>query len=172
MIVARAQSVTWFWRPRVETVSEVVSAGLVAGLTGGVLWLLAAMAHAALVGPGPLLALRLVGATLVGPVALVGGAGILAWGLFLHLALSVLLGWLFTALLPRPVTTAQAAFAAVTFAILVMVVNTSVVLPGVNPWLRDRMLLAPWGWLAAHVAYGLGLALTPAVRGDAYTRES
>lgn len=144
--------------------SEAFSAGVAAGALGGVLMGGGAMVQAALAGAGPLFPLRLIAAFYEGPAALVGGTITVLSGLALHMFVSMVLGLIFAALVPRSMTIGVGLVAATVFALGVLAVMTTVVLPAVNPTMLPRVQGAPMSWAIQHVLFGLGLACEPLIR--------
>jgi hypothetical protein len=143
------------------SLAGTVEAGAVAGLTGGALMALVAVAHALLTGYGLLFPLRLIGATFLGAPALVGGAGVIAWGAFIHSMTSITLGIIFAATVTRRTTFAAAAAGGVIYALLVLGFMAFVITPLANPVMMERGLAAPGAYFVMHVLFGLGLAVAP-----------
>jgi hypothetical protein len=144
--------------------SEISTAGMTAGLAGGMLMGAAAMAHAAWIGHSAFFPLRLVGATFAGPTALVGGPAIVIYGVALHLLVSMLLGVLFAALIQRTTTLGPALVGATGFALVTLMVMTAVVVPLVNPTMEARIPGMSTAWFVQHLIFGLGLVAAPALR--------
>ena len=158
---------------RRSTVAEVVEAGSVAGLVGGLAMLVVAIVYSAVAGHGPWAPLHAIAATVVGSTAAtemsllaVGVAGLLV-----HATVSIGFGIVFAALMPRTVPAAPA-FALAAFAgVSILVVMSLAVLPLVNPVARSHFM---WGSspgavpvvvaFAMHLAYGAGLSLAPWLR--------
>jgi hypothetical protein len=152
---ARLRSLPW---------GEVMIAGLGAGMAGGVLMALGGMVHAAIVGLDVLFPLRMVGATLVGPAALVGGAAAVAYGFALQMLVSMGLGVAFAALVNHTTTAGPALVGGTAFALASMLVLGAVVVPLVNPQMAVRLPTMPYAWFAQNLLFGLGLALAPNLR--------
>lgn len=141
-------------------VKEVLSTGAASGVAGGAVMALFSMGVCALTGYGFLFPFKAVGAAFVGADALVGGAGVVVYGLVLHLLASVAFGVLFAAGARRTsASTSGAALGGLAYGLVILVLMTYVVLPLVNPTLRERVVLMPGAWFTHHVLYGLGLSL-------------
>lgn len=143
---------------------ELVVAGAAVGLGGGALMALWLAASAAVVGIPPLSPLRRIGLTFLGPEAVEGDPAVLAFGIFLHLVVSAVLGVVFTWILPTGFPYGGAAVVALGFAWVAMAVATSLVLPAVNPALREQMPALGGSWVAAHAVYGLAVGAGPWLR--------
>lgn len=154
---------------------EILVAGAAAGVAGGVLMALSLVIGAAANDVSPLSPFRAMGATFVEADTGEVGPGLLLYGLALHLAASVLLAVLYTAMLPRDLPAMSAAVAGVGYAWGVMAIATSLVLPLVNPEMRGEMRLIGGSWVIAHGVYGLALGLAPPLRrrlaGGAHPRQ-
>jgi hypothetical protein len=143
-----------------EAVRDVMSSGAISGVAGGSVMALFSMGVCALTGYGFLFPFKVVGASFVGAEALVGGGGVVLYGLLLHLAISVAGGLLFAAVARRTAaTTAGAVVGGMAYGLLTVLLMTYVVLPMVNPTMHERVVLMPGTWFTHHVLYGLGLAL-------------
>jgi hypothetical protein len=106
-------------------------------------------------GMEPFSALEPLGATFRGADALDGGTASLLFGIFLHLSVSTLVGLLFAAVLPGDFTPGNAAFICVGLAFVVMGFMTSLVVPEVNPVLKDRFHEFGGSWVIAHTMFGM-----------------
>src|SRR5918995_7513933 len=102
--------------------TSTLAAGAIAGIIGGILMAAFAMMYAELMGMGFLAPLLMIGATFYGPEALVGGGGVLLYGLVLHMITSAVWGAIFAALLPRGISLAAATGWGVLFGLVVAVV--------------------------------------------------
>lgn len=141
-----------------------VPGGTAAGLVAGLAMLLAAAIGSAAEGLGVGLPARLVAATWYGVPALVGGPLVIAVGIATHLAGAALLGIAFAGL-GRGRRARTAAGYGLVFGVAVWAVMTHVVLPLVNPVMRDRVVgLTPGWWLVQHLVFGGALFLTPLLR--------
>lgn len=143
---------------------ELVVAGAAVGLAGGVVMAVWLVASAASAGVSPLGPLRRIGLTFLGPEAVEGDPAVLAFGIFLHLVVSALLGILFTWILPAGFPWGSAAVVGLGFAWVAMAFATSLVLPAVNPALRAQMPALGGSWVLAHALYGLVIGAGPRLR--------
>jgi hypothetical protein len=139
-------------------------AGALAGLIGGVLMAVWSMAYSAAVGDGALAPLRLIGATFVGEEALVGGAGTLLYGFFLHVLVAAAFGVVFALILRRNTTPGVAFLYGLAYAVAVMLVMTYLVTPIGNPVLNARIPMMSGSWIFEHLLYGAGISLVPVLR--------
>jgi hypothetical protein len=105
-----------------------------------------------------------IGATFVGPTALVGGAGILLWGLAVHMMASAAFGVIFAALMRRETPPSTALLAGLAYGLAVMVVMTWVVVPFTNHVMHDRIPLMWGSWIIQHALFGVGVSLAPYFR--------
>jgi hypothetical protein len=144
--------------------TSVVVAGLVAGVLGGVAMAVFLMIAAALSGYDPLLPLRPLGATFVGPEALSGGHAYLVYGIFVLLAVGALLGILFAALLPPGHRFASGAVIGLGYAWFMMALLVSLVVPAVNPEFRSSSRLLGGSWVIATALYGATFGIVPRLR--------
>ena len=145
------------------SVGDALYAGSVAGTLGGALFLIFAMGVAVLNGMDTLSPLRLIGATFVGAGALEGGAGVILYGLMLHIATAAAWGVLFAMILPKQATAGVALVAGFVYGLLVMLVMLYVVLPITNPIMREAVD-GTTSFSIEHLIYGGALALVPALR--------
>ena len=152
--------------PFIETrpAGEVFRAGVLAGIIGGALMAAFSMMYTAAVGAGFWTPLRLIGATFYGVDALVGGSGVLLWGMIVHFMSAIVLGVVFAAIAPRRLTAGPALFGGVIWGLVALVVMTFVVMPIVDRTMLPRVAMMPGMWVAAHVAFGIGVASAPALR--------
>ena len=149
---------------------EVIQAGALGGLIGGVAMALLATIYDAIAGVGFWMPIRAIAATVLGHDASTG-AGPVLLGLVIHLAVSIAWGIFFAAITPRELPPA-ASIAFGTFGgLTILVVMSLVVLPLINPIARARLM---WGSyprslpvlvaFVIHLLYGFGLALVPGLR--------
>jgi hypothetical protein len=143
---------------------ELVAAGGAVGLAGGALMAAVLPVGAALAERDPLEQLRAMGLTFLGSEAAGANPGLLAWGLFLHLVVSALLGVVFTSLLPAGFPYGSAAVVGVGYAWVVMAITTSLVVPAANPTLAAHMPALGGTWVIAHAIYGLAVGAGPPLR--------
>ncbi|MGH7710738.1 MAG: hypothetical protein ACREOG_05615 [Gemmatimonadaceae bacterium] len=145
------------------SIADTVFAGALAGTIGGLLLALFAMGTAVMMGADILSPFRLTGATFLGAAALDGGAGIILYGLLLHLATSMAWGILFAAILPREAPVGVVFVAGLVYGLLVMLVMWYLVLPVANPTLRDATT-GTTSFTIEHLIYGGSLAAVPMLR--------
>jgi hypothetical protein len=155
---------------RQVSVGDTLYAGALAGMVGGVVTALFAMAAAAANGMDILSPVRMIGATFIGAGALEGGAGVIGYGLLLHAATAMAWGVLFTSILPRQASAGAALVAGLVYGLVVMLVMLYVVLPVVNPLMREAVD-GTTAFMVAHLIYGAALALVPTLRGRLGTRD-
>jgi hypothetical protein len=122
------------------------------------------MAAAALDGDGALSPLRAVGTTLRGPEALQGGAGTIAWGVLLHLAVGAAFGVVFAAVVPRDMELQGGVVLGTGVAIILMAIVIPLVLPRVAPLLKASMPRHGGAWVIAHAIYGAVAGIAPWLR--------
>lgn len=142
---------------------ELLSAGVGAGLLGGLLMLVTVMVGASNAGIGALAPLAAVGSTFFGPEALAFGARVTYGVVLLALAASAF-GAVFVALVPREMSPACAAGLGAGYALFVVGLMMSAVVPWVNPTFRDDMQVVGGTWIIAHGLYGAVLGLAPVLR--------
>jgi uncharacterized membrane protein YagU involved in acid resistance len=149
---------------------EVVEAGAVGGLIGGVMMALFAMLYDAATGLGFFSPVRAIAATVLGRDAVTTGGGAILLGLAIHLGVSILFGVVFAAITQREVPPAAAIAFGMFAGLAILVIMSLVVLPVLNPVSRARLM---WGAprslpvsvaFVIHLLYGLGLALVPTLR--------
>lgn len=147
-----------------STRRAALRAGVAAGALGALLkigWMmLAAVVH----GRSALAPLRPLGATFRGEDAVLQGPTSFLYGLVLLVVVAALLGALFAALLPEDFEPGGAALLGVGYALFMMSIITSGVLPDVNPVLRSRMPALGGSWVIAISLYGLALGAVPWLR--------
>jgi hypothetical protein len=143
---------------------EILRAGVIAGVLGAIAMMAWMMAASALDGDSPLSPLRAVGSALRGPEALEGGAGTIAWGVFLHLAVGASLGVLFAAVVPRDMEVQGGVVLGAGVSILVMAFALQLVVPLVAPTLRAAMPRHGGAWVIAHAIFGAVTGIAPWLR--------
>lgn len=144
-------------------VGDPLYAGTAAGIAAGALFLIFAFGVAVLNGMDTLSPLRLIGATFVGAGALEGSAGVIVYGLLLHILTSAAWGVLFASILPRQASLGAALVGGIVYGLLVMLVMLYVVLPIANPVMRAAVD-GTTAFGIEHLIYGSALALVPALR--------
>ena len=156
----RRSSAAWL----MQGISSRVAAlevGLSAGGAGAALMMVWWMAQAGATGYGLLFPLNQIGAAFRGPEALVGGTSVILSGLLLHAFTSIVFGTLFSAAVTAKTRVPSSIVAGMVYSMLVLLFMTYVVLPYANPVMRQRVIAAPGAWFFAHIAFGLGVGLTP-----------
>jgi hypothetical protein len=149
---------------------EVVEAGALSGLIGGVTMALFATTYAAIVGLGFWTPVQAIAGTLLGRDAMTGASAVVI-GIAIHVAVSMAFGILFALITPRDVAPAPAMVFGMFAGLAILVMMNLVVLPIVNPYVRSHLM---WGSsphalpvviaFVMHLIYGLGLSLTPSLR--------
>jgi hypothetical protein len=156
------------WNDRFS--AATIAAGAIAGMIGGILMAAFAMMYAGLTGMGFLAPLLMIGATFYGPQALVGGAGVMLYGLILHMMTSAVWGVIFAVLLPRGISAATATGWGVLFGLVVAVVMYFGVVPWANPTMYSRVPMMIGAFVVEHLLFGAGLGLTPVLEHRATAR--
>ena len=143
---------------------ELLLAGGGAGLVGGVLMMLWMILAALVDDRGALSALRPIGLTFLGDSAVEGTPLVTAWGIFLHLAVAAALGVPLAAMLAPGFPYGSGFVIGVGYAWVLMAVAAALVLPAVNPTLRDHMPALGGAWVIACALYGAAVGAGPALR--------
>jgi uncharacterized membrane protein YagU involved in acid resistance len=144
-------------------VTAVVESGIAAGLIGGLAMLGFIIARAVIGGIGWWAPLQTIGAAIDGPEALYGGPRAIAGGLFLHFAFSIAWGLVYAALVRRSLTPGVSLFVGVVFGAGVWFVMTFVVIPAINPMLREQASADPLMFFLAYLVYGAGVSVSPMI---------
>jgi hypothetical protein len=141
---------------------EVLASGALAGLIAGTVMAAVAIAYEVSTGAGAFLTPKLIAAAFLGVNALIGGAGVVALGVAVHLAVSAFWGIVFAALLPRDSSTPVGLTTGVMYGAAIWVVMTFLALPALDPVMRERVALGMGVFAAEHVLFGavLGWALS------------
>lgn len=140
---------------------RILASGALAGIIGGVIMAMFVMIVAAVKGMGFLMPLKLIGATLFGKDAMADGVGVLLVGLMIHMIASIGWGILFTAVFQRALSVANGIPIGAIFGIIVWAIMTFVVLPLVNPIMRQSVSMMPGAWFIEHLLFGMGAGLAP-----------
>jgi hypothetical protein len=144
---------------------EILGAGLVTGLVGGVLLAAAAAMVALAVGIAPGDLARGISAVFRGDAAMAGGAGDVLLGILVHLVVAVAAAIVFAWLIGRDTSRANATLGAVAFAVVMWAIMLHTAVPAAAPAFEARAEAAPaWLWLVIHLFYGLPLAPSPALQ--------
>ena len=138
-----------------------IAAGIAAGILGGILMIGCMMIYASVTDAGATMPLKALGALVYGVEALVAGPTAMAVGVAMQIGLSIVIGILFAMLMSRETSTVGALFAGVVVGIALWAAMDLFVMPQANPTMAARIALMPLGYFAAHVAFALGLAMTP-----------
>lgn len=141
--------------------ARILGGGAVGGVIGGMVMAMFAMIFAAANGKGFLMPLKLIAATLFSKDAMSGGAGVLLVGLMIHMMASIGWGIIFAAVMRRALSTANGIPIGAIFGIVVWAIMTFVVLPLVNPVMRQSVSMMPGAWFIEHVLFGMGVGLAP-----------
>jgi hypothetical protein len=142
---------------------EIVGAGAVAGIIGGILMAMIMMMATAAGGIGLFAPLRLIAATFYGKDAMVGGGPLLV-GLMGHMMNSMVFGVIFAWIARRRLAAFPALMAGVAFGVAIWAIMTFGGLPMLNPMMRERVAMMPVAWFIAHVAFGMGVGSAPGLR--------
>lgn len=148
----------------VGLIREIVGAGVTAGIAGGGAMAAFLLVWSAWRGPSALAAVQAMGGLFYGRGAVGGGGGPIFWGLAIHFAVSVALGVLFAAVVHRQTDPLAAVTGGLLYGLAVWAVMTFVVVPIVDPALREFVSDRMFGWLAAHVPFGIALGVAPQLR--------
>lgn len=140
---------------------RALEGGAMAGLIGGVVSALWSMAYFAISGYGLLFPFYLIGATFGGADALVGGSGVILWGLVLHIGTAIVLGVLYAFMVTPQVQNVSSLLGGVVYGMAILAAMTYVVTPWANPILHQRIALMPASWFVTHALFGLGVAVVP-----------
>lgn len=137
------------------------AAGIVAGFIGGVLMALTAMIHAAAVGKGFWLPMKLVAGVFWGAAAPGGNIWMGIMGLLIHLAVASALGLGFGLFVSDRVDAPTALFTGVTYGVGIWLVMSFFVLPWANPVMMAPQLESMGWWFGYHIIFGLLMGLVP-----------
>jgi hypothetical protein len=96
--------------------------------------------------------------------AFLGGGGVVLLGLAIHFSVAIVWGVMFALAVPRDAGKGAALAYGLGAGIVVFLVMTFLVMPWANPVMRATVVRTWSPWLVEHLLYGLGLALTPALR--------
>jgi hypothetical protein len=142
--------------------SARIIAGIAAGALGGILMIGCMMIYASVTDAGATMPLKALGALVYGVEALVAGPTAMLVGVLIQLAISIVIGILFALFMSRGTSTVAALFAGIIVGIALWAAMDLFVLPRANPTMAARIALMPLGYFVAHVAFGVGLAMSPA----------
>jgi hypothetical protein len=142
---------------------EALAAGILSGIAAGLAMMAVAMIASAGQHVSPLLPLQAIGESFVGPEAL-EGVPEAAFGLLVHLLVSVILGILFAAIVPRDFGTTCAMGLGVGLTLFAMGFMMSTFVPWVNPGFRGHLQVIGGSWVLAHAVFGVTVGLVPTLR--------
>lgn len=145
---------------------EIVLAGAVAGAAAGAAMAVFFMLLGSWLGMGWLGIPQGIGALFYGSGAMGRGPPAF-WGLAVHFAVSVGLGVLFAAIVPRNASPLGSVMGGILYAIAVWAVMTWVVIRMLDRPLADLVDHMPFGWLSANVIFGIVLGSASQLRGMA-----
>jgi hypothetical protein len=107
----------------------------------------------------------MIAGTFYGPMALVGGGGVIAIGILTHFAVAIVVGIVFAGLTLRIESTAADFFLGIVYGIAVWAFMTFVTLAVFNDTMLVRVALSGTWWFFLHWIYGGFLGLfTPGLR--------
>lgn len=149
----------------------VLEAGVLAGLAGGGLMGLLAMIHAAVIGTGFWLPMKLVAGVWFGAGAVTGGAGVVLAGLATHLAVSIAWGLLFALLVRRTLDYVPALLVGLAYGAGIWVLMSYGVLPWANEAMFSRVEPVMSWFFGYHLLYGAGVALGPVLTRAFFRRQ-
>lgn len=150
---------------------DIVEAGVLAGLLGGVAMALFATIYAGAAGLGFWSPLEAIAATALHSSTIVTGAGAVIVGLLLHLIMAMFFGVIFAALTPPALPPLPAFAFGLLMGVATLVLMSLLIVPAVNPAVRSELM---WGSapgampvgaaFVMHLFYGAGLSIAPALR--------
>lgn len=146
---------------RAASPGAIITGGAAAGIIGGIVMAMFEMMYTGMTSGNFMMPLRLMGATFAGPHALVGGMGVLMWGMIVHLMTSAVLGIVFAWVVGPNFSGGAAVGLGVGYGIVVMLVMTFLVVPWANPTMSARIPMMMFAWVIGHILYGMCLGLAP-----------
>lgn len=152
--------------------AEVIKAGIVSGVIGGLAMAAYAMVAGVVLGQGAFAVPQLIGAVFRGPEALLQPPSATLIGIGVHVLTAAAFGVLFATLVRRDTPAPVAMLAGVAYALGVFVLMVFVVVPIVNPVMANRVSMMVGTVLMMHVIYGLGLGLAPRLRKAFHTKRA
>ena len=154
---------------RAPLAREVLEAGAVSGLVGGVAMALFATIYAAWAGLGFWTPVEAIAQTVLGQD--MTGASAIIVGLAIHVAASMVFGVVFAVITPRDVIGAPAIAFGMFAGLAILVMMDLIILPVISPQTRSHLMwgsrphaLPVWVAFVIHLLYGLGLSLAPSLR--------
>jgi hypothetical protein len=143
-------------------VGAKIAAGIGAGILGGLLMIATMMIYASVTDAGATMPLKALGAMVYGVEALVAGPTAMVVGGLIQLGVAIVIGVIFALCVSRETSTVAALFAGIAIGIAFWAAMDFYVLPQANPTMAARIALMPLGYFAAHILFGIGLAMSPA----------
>jgi hypothetical protein len=137
--------------------------GAVAGIVSGVVMAATAMVVSAAMGNGFWFPVHLIGASLYGVDAILGGMAPGITGLLLHLGVSACYGAIFGLMTRIASPGYSASGGGMLYGVAVWAVMTFAILPWLNPTMFERVALTPYWWFAYHLEFGVVLGAAPAI---------
>jgi hypothetical protein len=108
--------------------------------------------------------MKLIAGTTHGVDVLIGGAGIVLWGLIIHMMVSAGYGVLFALVMPRSTRPGAALVAGLIYGALIWAFMGSLIVPAINPTMHARLAMMSGWFFLEHLLYGVGASLAPALR--------
>ncbi len=139
-----------------------IVAGIAAGILGGLLMIATMMIYASVTDAGATMPLKALGATVYGVEALVAGPTAMMVGVLIQLGIAIAIGMIFALFVSRETSPVAALLAGIVIGIALWAAMDFYVLPQMNPTMAARIALMPLGYFAAHILFGIGLAMSPA----------
>ncbi len=149
---------------RVDERSEVFWGGVIAGVIGGCVLALIMMIVSAGYGLGFWSPMRQAAGLWAGVQALVDGGGIVILGILTWLAACAIGGVVFANLVSRQASGAGAVEGGIVYGFFFWLVSTFILLPILDPTMRQRIAMTPWWWFIGNLVFGAVLGLTPGIR--------
>ena len=143
---------------------EILGAGILSGIIGGVLMGMLSMMVTLAMGQGFWTPMKLIAGTTHGVDVLIGGAGIVLWGLIIHMMVSAGYGVLFTLVVPRSTRPGAALAAGLIYGALIWAFMGSLIVPAINPTMHARLAMMSGWFFLEHLLYGVGASFGPALR--------
>jgi hypothetical protein len=144
--------------------SEIVVGGVVSGFIGGLLMAVWGAFATLSKGLGVMAFPQMIGCTFLRPEAMLHPAATAIWGTVLHFLIACAWGVLFSALVRRETTNANALPAGLLYAVGIFLLMVFVVVPVTNQVLADRAPMMLGTLFMMHLLYGVGVSLAPSVR--------
>jgi hypothetical protein len=143
---------------------EIIAAGAVAGVIGGVLMAVWGAFATAVKGLGWLAIPQMIGATFMKPEAMLHPVALIVWGTVLHLLVSVVWGVLFASLVRRETPNSAAVLAGLAYAVGIFLLMAFVVVPVTNQVMADRTPMLLGNLFIMHLLFGVAVGLAPTLR--------